>query len=151
MVGGGIVAVWEYQCKECGQLFDTSDEWVKGILDQMIEEQRLHHHGEGLGECQGLLRRKFSFSVRSTFQETFNQTTGTFTSSERQFKDQLKVQSEMDSMRHGYDINYQPVDLHDKEALGVTDEGLDETYRQRYDSGRADLIPSVDRPKVIHL
>jgi hypothetical protein len=68
--------------------------------------------------------------------EHFNHSVGSFVSNERQLRDALKVASEEASHRSGMDTDYQfmsPADMADSSSHGVTDEGLDDTYRTRHD------------------
>lgn len=59
--------------------------------------------------------RRFSFSVLPPLSNPVN-------------RDQLKMTADRQTERTGIPHNYSPVDLRDKEALGVTSEGLDSTY-----------------------
>jgi hypothetical protein len=67
--------------------------------------------------------------------EHFNNATGQYVTNERAFGDQLKLKSEEMSARTGMEHNYQPIDITDMKALGVTDEGLEHTQRVHYNQG----------------
>lgn len=69
-------------------------------------------------------------------QPHFNNATGEYVTGERNFKDALKRKSEEMTVRTGMEHNYAPVDLREKDALGVTDEGLDETRKRLHDTGQ---------------
>lgn len=108
-------------------------------------------------QCNRRSKRKWSFQLAPVMQEHLNVTTGLPVSSKRQFADQLKRASEEASRRslegslefaraaeeQGIDIgdfkpreiphNYVPIE--DKEQLGVTDEGMDATMKERTDKG----------------
>lgn len=84
--------------------------------------------------CGSIMRRGFSFSFRRSMQEHFNTSTGTYVSTRRDFEDDLKRKSEEASHRTGMDHNFVPVDMNDMKALGVTDEGLEETHRKHHDN-----------------
>lgn len=84
--------------------------------------------------CGSIMRRGCSFSFRRPMQEHFNTSTGTYVSNNRQFTDDLKRKSEEASLRTGMDHNFVPVDITDMKALGVTDEGLEETHRRHHDN-----------------
>lgn len=88
--------------------------------------------------CAQMMRRDWRFHLgRDEVPEAhFNHTTGTVVHSKNDFRDQLKRLSEKATLNTGMEHRYEPVDLSDKKALGVTDEGLDATYRGRRDSGQ---------------
>lgn len=110
--------------------------------------------------CGLTSKRKWSVNVQPSMQEHFNTTIGKPVSNMNAFKDGLKRASEEATLRpieahadlvraaeeQGIDIgdakprelehNFVPVDMRDKEALGVTDEGLDATRKQQTDSGK---------------
>jgi hypothetical protein len=71
-----------------------------------------------------LYKRKFSFHPASVMHQHFNTSTGTVVSSQRQFDDDLKRLSEERTEATGIPHNYVNVDIMDKDALGVTDEGI---------------------------
>lgn len=79
------------------------------------------------------MRRGCSFSFRRSMPEHFNNSTGQYVSNAMEFTDQLKRQSEAQSIRTGMDHNYVPVDVTEMKALGVTDDGLEETHRRHFD------------------
>lgn len=60
-------------------------------------------------------------------------------SNSRNFKDELKRQSETQTLRTGIETDYQPVDYRDTDSLGVDQEGLDSTYRRLHNSGEQPL------------
>jgi putative FmdB family regulatory protein len=102
---------YEYACRTCGVRF----------LDGNVALA-----GTPCPKCKvGALRKLFSFAFKRPMQEHFNQSTGQFVSNERDFKEQLKIKSAEDGERLGLEVNYQPVDVRDTAALGVTAEGLD--------------------------
>lgn len=126
--------IYEYRCPDCdnySELSLTIDEY-SGI--EMVE-----------CNCGSAMVRIFSFSVKPIMVEHMNRTTGQLVSSEKQFADQLKRQSEEASIRTGIEHNFVPVDTQDKATLGVTDAGLRETYDRRKKLGMA--IPKVIRPE----
>jgi putative FmdB family regulatory protein len=87
--------------------------------------------------CGGLARKVLVFPKGnpSPFLEHFNTAVGSHVTSKREFGDKLKAASDRQSARTGLAHNYVPVDLRDREACGVTDEGLDATRKHRVDSG----------------
>lgn len=64
--------------------------------------------------------------------------TGKPVSSYKDLKEQLHVASEEMGERLGMPVNYEPVDLSEKEALGVTEEGMDSTHDMAVKQGRKD-------------
>lgn len=58
----------------------------------------------------------------------YDPTTGTIISDRRHFTEELARMSERTEEQTGVKTNYVEVDLHDREALGVTDDGFRETY-----------------------
>lgn len=64
--------------------------------------------------------------------------TGKPVSGMKDLKEQLHVASEEMGERLGMAVNYEPVDLSEKEALGVTEEGMDSTHDMAVKQGRKD-------------
>lgn len=85
--------------------------------------------------CDGPLYRTVSFSYHKPLQPHYNNSVGKYVSGQRDFRDELKRQSDTMSLKTGMTHNYQPIDLREKDALGVTDEGLYETNKHRRDTG----------------
>ena len=67
-----------------------------------------------------------------------NPTTGQVESDPRKFREHLHVASREMEERLGMKVDYQPVDMTDKDALGVTDEGMDATHDRAVAEGRKD-------------
>ncbi len=67
-----------------------------------------------------------------------NMTTGRVETDARKFAAHLREQSEIMGERLGMKVDYQPVDMTDKDSLGVTDEGLDATHDAAVREGRKD-------------
>lgn len=126
--------IYDYRCPECG---------FKDSLSLTIDEYSSIEIMEC--NCGTAMVREYSFSIKPMMKEHMNNTTGQVVSSERQFKDQLKRQSEMATIRTGIEHNFVPVDIQDKATLGVTNEGLDATYNRRKQLNMA--IPDAIRPE----
>lgn len=118
--------IYAYQCRTCRYTVDASE------------------RGDSLGPCPGLpgaggctgeLTRLFVIRTNAVMQEHYNPTTNTVISSDRQFSEELKRQSEIASARTGMEHRFEPVDPTDKKALGVTDEGIDASNRIRREQG----------------
>lgn len=98
-----------------------------------------------------MAQRKWGFSVAASFQPHFNSALGINVNSRSQYQSELARLSERASQDgvvydaegnshvvHRPEHNYVPVDLRDKEALGVTNDGLDATYDAWKKEGRDD-------------
>src|SRR4051794_4954861 len=92
-------------------------------------------------ECKHLAQRQWGFAYKAGFREGYNPALGQHISSRSQLQSALSVASDrasqptsiVDDAGNKHDIerpphHYVPVDMRDKEALGVTSEGLDSTY-----------------------
>lgn len=101
--------------------------------------------------CTQPCQRRWGFSIASSFQPHYNPTVGLNVSTPGQFQSELSRASERASapttnyLADGTPIevqraphNFQPVDLHDKQTLGVTNDGLDATYDAWRKQGRDD-------------
>lgn len=87
-------------------------------------------------ESPRMFKRVFSVSVKRPMQEHFNETVGMPISDERQFARELRRKGEQYTAETGIETNYQPVDYRDKDALGVTDAGLEATRARMHAEGR---------------
>ena len=67
-----------------------------------------------------------------------NPATGKVESDPRKFREHLHVASEEMGERLNMVVDYQPIDLNDRDSLGVTDEGLDATHDHRVRTGQKD-------------
>lgn len=91
-----------------------------------------HRRGDRLPlacpQCQhpGPLHRRFSVSVHRPMQEHWNTSVNAPVSSMRDFREKLKAAGEEYTLRTGIETNYQPVDISDTKALGVTSEGIED-------------------------
>ena len=107
---------YEYKCPK-GHTFRTSNAsnlaWC-------------HTHGH-------LSRRVWGFSFKPTMKEHINSTTGQYVRTEQQFSTQLKRMSESASIRTGIEHDFQPVDISTPTSNGVTEQGLYEQSKNRYD------------------
>lgn len=128
------MAFYQYQCQDC--FYELPLDVYAGIGISISNPCPC---------CGGLLVRRCSFTFRRSMPEHFNTSTGAYVSNERDFRDGLKRKSEEMSIRTGMTHNYQPVDVTDMKALGVTDDGLEETKRRR----RAENLDPPSTTKVI--
>lgn len=89
------------------------------------------------------LRKSYQAMNIATFQvwqdtDQINLATGRVETDPRKFREHLHVASEEASERLGMKVDYQPVDMTDRDALGVTDEGMDATHDAAVREGRKD-------------
>lgn len=67
-----------------------------------------------------------------------NLSTGRVETDPRKFAAHLRQKSAEMEERLGHKVDFQPVDMTDKDALGVTDEGMDATHDRAVAEGRKD-------------
>lgn len=82
----------------------------------------------------GMATRRFSFSIASSMPEHYNPSIGKYVTNMNTFKDSLKRQSESATISTGIEHTFIPVTLHDRDSLGVTDQGLYETAKHKHDN-----------------
>jgi predicted RNA-binding Zn-ribbon protein involved in translation (DUF1610 family) len=116
---------YEYRCKSCPREI-RSDTRADSIP---------------CPSCSQPAQRQWGFAYKAGFQGGYNPTLGRNISSRRELRTALSMASEK-AMQPRYNVDnngeihevvpppvdYKPVDMRDKEALGVTSEGLDSTY-----------------------
>lgn len=117
---------YKFQCPECGVLYRETLPVTQRDVDLTCDS------------CPDapFLERVFSFAYKSPLQEHFNVSTGSYVTSERTLKDEMKRASDERSERLGFDHSFTPVDPRETEALGVTEEGLDSTRRREVEEGK---------------
>ena len=74
-------------------------------------------------------------AIKPSLPAHFNAATNTYVENEAHLKSVMRQQSDALTERTGVVHDFQPVDRRDKEALGVTEEGLDKTYDARVKAG----------------
>lgn len=126
--------VYEYRCPGCG---DTRSFTLS--IEQYDQSQLMPICFNDPADPHPM-KRIFSFSKPPAFEEHFNLTTGTVTSSPRAHANELKRMSEEASARTGMPHNFVPVHPSEaREAYGITDEGLDSTYRKEVETGQREV------------
>ena len=123
--------MYEYKCSECNASHTITDD-RDGDLKTRADL------GYVPCTCGGFYRRRFSFSTPPMMHEHWNPTTGTVVSSMRQFRADLRRQSEEQEARTGIPTNLQPVDTEElrREALEQHgDAGLREQHDGRVARG----------------
>lgn len=104
--------IFAFECKNCGREKDSDNNIPSPC------------------QCGGTYSRRYSFSVSRGFTPHYNHSVGKYVNNYQEFKDELSRASESASERLGIEHNFQPIDGTDKSAIGVTDEGMDETRRR---------------------
>lgn len=119
--------VYEYECPYCGNRDDHFFTFDKSATTVHCPN------------CRVPMTKRYSVNFQRPMPDHWNRTVGAPVSSRRQFEDHLKRQSEEATLRTGIEHNYQPVDLGDRDALGVTEEGLESTRRQQVETGQLEV------------
>lgn len=115
----------DYKCKPC-DVWWTAD-WVDGNTPELFPVCPV---------CEGPSCKLYSFSTTRPLNINPHLTGDPNVTSMRQLKESFHIASLEAEERTGLKHDFQPVDLRDKDALGVTDEGLEPTYRRLHDEGR---------------
>lgn len=118
--------VYDYRCALCGTL---------------AQQRRSIHDNGPLPQCptcRAPMTRDYSlgFGVITPMQPHFNLSVGHYVTNKRQFTDSLKAASDEASERLGHEHRFVEIDPTDTSSLGVTEDGMDETYRRRRNSGQ---------------
>lgn len=131
--------IYDYKCPTCGL--------TGGVMRELGDTSP-----PDCPECAekvGMRRQYTTFAIKAPMQPHYNMTTGTYISSSNQFSDQLKAMSEERTLRTGIEHNFVPHDPREmKDELGVTDEGLEATYRRTRDSGDEGTVRRMKREGV---
>lgn len=108
--------VYEYRCPDCEHRV------ISHLRGDRLEADC--DYCDPAGPVPRVFKRVFSVSLQRPMQEHFNSTVGKPISDMRQFKRELARKGAEYTERTGIETNYQPVDMGDRKALGVTDDGL---------------------------
>lgn len=113
------MALYQYRCLTHGDFDSTLHSSV----------------GQPCPVCSNFARRVWTMfrTNRIQIEKVYNSALGEWVSSEQEMKDRFKAKSDEMSARLGNTVNYSPVDPDQKSAYGVTDEGLESTYRTQHD------------------
>lgn len=122
--------LYEYRCPKC----DTPTTITRSINNPEPPPRSVL---VDCTRCRHLSRytRRFTFSFRPPLAEHWNRALNKPIHSMRQFREELKRVSEEQTLATGIEHNYTPVDMADTEALGVTNEGIDESNIARSRAG----------------
>ena len=113
--------LYEYQCDACGR-FDS------------LERGDTHRC-----ECGLTARRRFGFRpAKSSFTGGFNPSVGRYVGSMGELRSAFAAESERQSLETGLDVDIQPIDYADREAVGITDADLD---RMKEEKSKAGIAP----------
>jgi DNA-directed RNA polymerase subunit RPC12/RpoP len=104
------VTFYEYRCPVCGHATTTQR---RGDRTRCVN-------------CGASSHRDFRFRTQTAFQPHFNQTLGHHVNNDREFRDGLKRASEDATVKTGMEHDFQPVDLADHQAFGISDNEADE-------------------------
>jgi putative FmdB family regulatory protein len=113
--------VFEYICDSCGH---RTESMTRGDI----------HHCQN---CGLQARRRFSFQIAASFQSHYNVAVGKYVTNRTEFEDGLKVASEEQTVKLGMEVNYAPIDMQDREACGVSEEGAAAAIEARVKAGAA--------------
>lgn len=119
--------VYQYRCGAC---LEYGEKWQSLKEDRLVVCPDCH---------EPELRRVYSFNFASMMHEHFDYTVGKVISDRKQFVAELRRHSEEATERTGIPHNYVPVDLGDKDALNVTEEGMDSTIRRKTEQGEREV------------
>src|SRR5688572_16350362 len=120
---------YEYRCPECGQYASHFHAFDQSSTPHQCARCHMYPIDKIVS----------NFSIAAPMQDHFNTAVNKPISSMRTLKAELNRKSEELTERTGIPHNYQPVDLRDKEGLGVTDEGLDSTYARQTATGEREV------------
>ena len=110
---------YQFRCPSCRSLYTVTEP----------------NHPAPCPSCGVSVKRVWTFTTGRGMPEHFNNAIGEHVTNQRAFYDGLKRKSEADSIRTGMEHDYQPVDpsdMRDPSLHGVTEEGLDDTYRATF-------------------
>lgn len=111
---------YEYEHKSTGHRFIVGSD-DKEYFDALVAETNLY-------------RRVFSFTTARTFAAVNpHDARATPITSKQRYKDELKSMAEQESLRHGIDVTYEPVDLGNPRELGVSEKGIEEHNKKQWE------------------
>lgn len=118
---------YEYHCPKCGATDSVFS--LIGDYDPDSKPECIH--------CRVPMGRRYSpLPFQMGLEGHYNPTVGRYVTGRKDFDEGLKQASEAASERNGIPHNFQYVDMRDTEALGVTGDGLGETFRRQHHEGK---------------
>lgn len=121
--------LYEYKCKNCNAVYES---FTRGLEDVTP-----------CADCATPIKRVFSVSLQTPLHDHFNHAVGKYVTGKRQLRDEFKRASDDATERTGIEHNFVPVDPHDKETFGVTEEGLAETHNRKVQLGLKEPTPRM--------
>lgn len=115
--------LYEYRCPDCNDIFHKQC--------SIADSAELPY----CPDCGVRMKQRFGFAYHADYREHFNTTTGSMITSKKQFRNELKVLSEKATLETGVYHDFVPADLSNPRDLGVTSEGLEESFRTRRNDG----------------
>ncbi len=131
-----LVPAYKYECNGCGHQktefmsiaeHDTFSPTVHAVPPPPPDPQ------PGALMFCGVYMQVYEFRIAKPMPEHYSDTLDSVVSSHKDFEHQLREKSRHDSERHGFDINYEPVDPTDASSAGVTEAGLETQARRHHD------------------
>lgn len=122
--------IYGYKCRPCTQTYTSEERNDRLTLP------------DGCITCSDpgpLVRDYRGLSLHRPMMDHFNASVQQPISSMRQYEDVLKQKSEDAFLGTGIEHQYEPCDITDTKRLGVTEEGLDYTNRDRARKGLATI------------
>lgn len=121
--------LYEYECRSCGRTALSQERYSK---DQLTSADT------ACPNClaTGSFKRIFGFAFKRPMQEHFNNSVGKVIRTDAQLKSEFARLSDEAEKYTGNPHKFVPIDPHDKEALGVTDEGLASTHDKLVAEGK---------------
>jgi len=88
--------------------------------------------------CGSEMKRKYSLAIHRPMADHYNNTTNTMIGSNRQFREELKRQSEVATLKTGIEHNFEPIDRAELKKTVVASDGvgLESTNRVRVAKGQ---------------
>lgn len=108
--------LYEYNCPHCGRVLHNTNN---------VTNCRL---------CDSPVKRKYSFSIGKFFEEGYNPFVGEYVKSAQHYKDLVRKGSDEASENTGIEHDYQLVDFHDHETLGVDMGDVEAQFKHHQDN-----------------
>ena len=123
--------IYEYKCRTCG------------LLQHLNQPISSHRPSSLTCQCGQHAKRVFGFRMGEIFHGHYNPTVGRYVTGKNDFNSALSRASDEASESTGIPHNYVPMDLRDREQVGVTEEGMAATHDARVAAGT--LEPSGNK------
>ena len=111
--------LYEYMCDACGRRFDSFERGDRHPC-----------------ECGLSAQRRFGFRpARSSFTGGYNPSVGRYVGSLAELRSAFSEESDRQSRETGIDVDIQPIDYSDREAVGITDADIDRIKEEKSKAG----------------